>query len=128
MAHVGCQPVTPGSLHGANDRLCRSHCKGVNGHVTIDAHDSKAFLDERGLLNDDAPQRIFVRMLPLVRLVFAELKSDKGKLTAAQAAWLEVLGQVPHVEAYCWRPCDWDEMIRVLSNRLALAKREMSRD
>jgi hypothetical protein len=48
------------------------------------------------------------------RLIFAELKSDKGRLTAAQSEWLQALGQVPHVEVYCWRPADWDEIVDVL--------------
>jgi hypothetical protein len=46
--------------------------------------------------------------LTLVRgeqLIFAELKSDRGRLTDQQQVWLEVLGKV--AEVYEWRPCDW---------------------
>jgi hypothetical protein len=48
------------------------------------------------------------------RLVFAELKSDKGKVSPAQLHWLDLLAQVPGVEAYLWRPADFDHMVRIL--------------
>jgi hypothetical protein len=48
------------------------------------------------------------------RLVFAELKSDSGKLSQAQGVWLAALGDVPGVLAECWRPSDWDTIQRVL--------------
>lgn len=48
------------------------------------------------------------------RLVFAELKSEKGKLSVEQRAWLDELGQVPGIEAYCWRPSDMDTIAEVL--------------
>lgn len=41
------------------------------------------------------------------RLIFAELKSAKGRLTLEQVNWLEALG-VP-AESYVWRPTDWTE-------------------
>lgn len=40
------------------------------------------------------------------RLVFAELKSTKGKVTQSQALWLQELANAgSHV--YVWRPYDW---------------------
>ena len=48
------------------------------------------------------------------RLLFAELKTKRGKLTQAQEIWLEVLGNIPSVEVYVWRPDDWPEIERVL--------------
>jgi hypothetical protein len=48
------------------------------------------------------------------RLVFAELKSERGRVTAAQQRWLDLLGQVPGVEARLWRPGDWDEIVATL--------------
>ena len=48
------------------------------------------------------------------RLIFAELKSDIGRLSSAQEHWLERLGQVPGVEVYTWRPSQRDEILRVL--------------
>ena len=46
-------------------------------------------------------------------VIFAELKTDKGKTTAAQDAWLRALG--PHVECYLWRPSDLDSISTRLS-------------
>jgi hypothetical protein len=48
------------------------------------------------------------------RLVFAELKSGKGRLSAEQEAWLKDLRGVPGVEVYVWRPGDMDEIAQVL--------------
>jgi hypothetical protein len=53
------------------------------------------------------------------RLLFAELKREKGKLTAAQAVWLDVLRHtVPGVEVYEWRPSDLPEIVDCLTRRL----------
>ena len=41
------------------------------------------------------------------RLIFAELKTENGRLTEAQAEWINALGDVPGVEARVWRPADW---------------------
>ena len=42
------------------------------------------------------------------RLVFAELKSAKGRTTTAQDDWLEALAEVGGcAEVYLWRPDDW---------------------
>jgi hypothetical protein len=39
------------------------------------------------------------------RLIFAELKSARGKLSKAQSDWFVALGRVAQV--YVWRPSDW---------------------
>lgn len=44
------------------------------------------------------------------RIVGAELKSDAGKLTRYQTAWLEALGDAG-VETHVWRPSDYPEAI-----------------
>jgi hypothetical protein len=65
------------------------------------------------------------------RLLFVELKTERGKLTADQVAWLEDLEMVsatfvgrawdppadplpPPVEVYVWRPSDRPEIERIL--------------
>ena len=49
------------------------------------------------------------------RLIFAELKTHKGKLTQEQVTWLSLLAQsISGVEAYCWRPEDWPSIQEVL--------------
>jgi len=50
------------------------------------------------------------------RLVMVECKSETGKLNPDQQEWIEALKQVG-VEVYCWRPSDWDEVVRVLGRR-----------
>ena len=40
------------------------------------------------------------------RLMFVELKSEKGKWRPMQEKWLELL-RACNVEAYAWRPHDW---------------------
>lgn len=47
------------------------------------------------------------------RLIFAELKSQTGRLTPHQREWLGALNEA--AEAYCWRPSDWPEVQAVLS-------------
>lgn len=41
------------------------------------------------------------------RLIFAELKSQKGRLRPEQKLWLDALGQIPGVDVFLWRPADW---------------------
>src|SRR5678816_67105 len=50
------------------------------------------------------------------RLVWAELKVGKGRLTPAQERWLGALGGVPCCEVYVWHASDeyWQEIERVL--------------
>ena len=49
------------------------------------------------------------------RIVFAELKSEKGKPpTDAQEEWLQVLREVGTCEVYLWRPKDFDEIMEIL--------------
>ena len=49
------------------------------------------------------------------RLIFAEVKSDKGKVSSAQAGWLTDLKMTGHAEVYLWRPEDWSEIQEVLT-------------
>ncbi len=51
------------------------------------------------------------------RMVAAELKSEKGPLRPEQREWLDELDQVPGVEAYLWRPSDWDLIVETLTGR-----------
>lgn len=47
------------------------------------------------------------------RLIFAELKSEKGKLTIKQDMWLQALDYTD-VETYVWRPSDLPAIARIL--------------
>jgi hypothetical protein len=46
-------------------------------------------------------------------LIFAELKTEKGKASEAQLHWLRTLH--PHAECYLWRPSDIDFIAQRLS-------------
>lgn len=41
------------------------------------------------------------------RVLFVELKSEKGKPTAAQIEWLHALMLTRRAETYLWRPSQW---------------------
>jgi hypothetical protein len=47
-------------------------------------------------------------------LIFAELKTDTGIVSQAQAAWLEALAGCTGVVADIWRPADMAHVIDVL--------------
>lgn len=61
------------------------------------------------------------------RVLFIELKSEKGKLTKGrwnkagtrfmpgQEDWAEALNACPGVEYYCLRPSDWDQIVEILN-------------
>jgi len=44
-------------------------------------------------------------------IVFAELKTDTGKVRREQRDWLATLGGCESVEAALWRPGDWPEIL-----------------
>jgi hypothetical protein len=51
------------------------------------------------------------------RLVFAELKSQDGRVRAEQREWLDDLSDVRSVAAYLWRPSDFAEIAHVLTGK-----------
>lgn len=53
------------------------------------------------------------------RVLAIEFKTERGKLSIAQGAWLYNLSARGQVETYCWRPRDWSsgEIERVLIGR-----------
>lgn len=75
-----------------------------NGWDYSHAYDSRK--SEPGL-----PDLLLVH--PTHGIVFAELKTDTGKLTPAQAAWIGRLA--PWVRVVVWRPADWELIGRVLT-------------
>lgn len=50
------------------------------------------------------------------RMIFAELKTQKGRVTVEQQKWLDALGAAS-VEVYLWRPADVDEVVATLTQR-----------
>lgn len=79
----------------------------INGWKAYHTHDSRR--SAKGF-----PDLCLVRP-PVV--VFAELKSEAGKLRPEQAAWLEDLGRCKRVHTALWRPSSWTEIQKTLSKR-----------
>ena len=55
--------------------------------------------------------------LVLVRkgqIVFAELKTNKGKVSDAQTHWLHTLAAQSNISVFVWRPCDMEWIERRL--------------
>ncbi len=48
------------------------------------------------------------------RIICAELKNEKGRLSTGQKAWIEALTQTEKVEVYVWRPDDLNGIIETL--------------
>jgi len=48
------------------------------------------------------------------RIIYSELKAEKGKLTPYQELWIEALRACDQ-EVYIWRPHDIDEIVGILS-------------
>lgn len=53
------------------------------------------------------------------RLIFAELKASKGKLTAEQEAWMrDLAAALPAADVCLWTPEDWpNRIVAILSGR-----------
>ena len=49
------------------------------------------------------------------RIIFAEIKAQKGRPSAEQRAWLAVLADTGKVEVYVWRPSDFDQIVEILA-------------
>lgn len=75
---------------------------GLGGWRHYHTHDSRKS-------NKGFPDLVLVRE----RVVYAELKSEVGKLREDQGPWLEALAAAGQ-EVYLWRPSDRAEVERVL--------------
>lgn len=49
------------------------------------------------------------------RMIYAELKSETGRVKQEQITVLGWLGQFGFVECYIWRPRDWEEVLQCLA-------------
>ncbi len=47
------------------------------------------------------------------RLIVAELKAEKGRLTPPQKEWLDALA-FTGIETYVWRPSEADDVLQIL--------------
>ena len=49
------------------------------------------------------------------RLIFAELKTERGRVGPRQQEWIDLLIACPGVEVFTWRPSDHAAMLRTLA-------------
>lgn len=67
--------------------------------------------------NPGFPDLVLVRP---PRVLFVELKSEKGKLSEHQRDWIADLRGCPHIDVRVWFPSDWDsEIVPLLSKDAA---------
>lgn len=52
-------------------------------------------------------------MVKRCRLIFAELKADKGRVSPEQQEWIDALKETK-AEVYLWRPADFDNILEIL--------------
>ncbi len=60
------------------------------------------------------PGELDLRMVRPPRVIFAELKTEKGRASKEQAETLLLLPACPPIEVYLWLPSDLGEMERIL--------------
>jgi len=48
------------------------------------------------------------------RVIFAELKSERGRLSDEQEIWIDWLEKCHLGEIYIWKPSDWDDIVSKL--------------
>ena len=48
------------------------------------------------------------------RIIVAELKTEKGKVTAKQEEWLDAFRATGRVEVFLWRPSDYEAIVDCL--------------
>lgn len=48
------------------------------------------------------------------RVIIAEVKSEKGRLTPEEREWLTEVDTCVGVESYLWRPRMWDDIVGIL--------------
>ena len=77
-----------------------SHCGWAYYHTWNSIHSTPGFPD--------------LVLIKPPRLIFAELKTELGRVTAAQQKWLDILATIPGVEVYLWRPSEFDEIQEIL--------------
>lgn len=96
----------------------------LNGWLVAHFHDSRRQAGGRLVGDVDAAGFPDLTLTKNGLLIFAELKSEKGRLSPQQHDWLTALlkveaaavhaGTPPCVQAYVFRPSDWPEIERVL--------------
>jgi len=62
-----------------------------------------------------------LRMVRPPRVIYAELKRERGRLTPAQEQAIDLLDKCPGVETYLWKPSDWPRIEKILAQEVVVA-------
>jgi len=71
-------------------------------------------LDTRSYAKRIGPGYPDLTMVRGDRVIFAELKSERGTLSASQHQWLTALREATGVLVFVWQPHDWPAIEKVL--------------
>lgn len=97
------------------------HLAGLYGWLIHHDRPAKTEKGWRTAVEGDAGFPDLVLLHPVsCRLIVAELKSDTGRLTLAQQAWVHAWRQIERVDPVnilvaVWRPDDWDAIHRAIT-------------
>lgn len=109
--------TSPGMSEAAFQRAVLEYAH-LTGWLSFHVSDSRRQVTRRGKVQwiGDALTAGFpdLNLARAPRVIYAELKSEKGRLTSKQQRWIEELSGCPGVEVYAWRPSDWAAIERVL--------------
>ena len=81
----------------------------LTGHLVYHTYDSRK--SQKGF-----PDLNIVKF-SLERPIYAELKTQTGKLTPEQELWKNILESMPGVDYRLWRPSSWPEIEKTLVGR-----------
>lgn len=108
---TGSRRPSDGLKNDMSERVFQAHVENLfrnAGWLVYHTHDSRR--SEPGF-----PDLVMTNQQ---RVIFAELKTERGKLRPEQEMWLSWL-RIAGQEVYIWRPSDLGDMSRILSSRLS---------
>jgi hypothetical protein len=101
-------------LHARPDLLTEAQLSGLVVELARIAGWLRYHTFDSRRSNHGFPDWVFVKGS---RILFVELKSQTGRVSDKQQAWLDALEVVPCAEVFVWRPGDWDSIVETLTGR-----------
>ncbi len=102
LLHGAPPPFTPEMARGMSEATLQTSVTGLAqslGYLCYHTHDSRR--SQPGF-----PDLVMVRAIS-GRLIFAELKTERGRQSVQQREWERALHASGQGEVYLWRPTDW---------------------
>ena len=85
----------------------------LRGWRSFHARPGRALRGWRTAVQGDGAGFVDLLLVRGGRLIMAELKSDRGRVSRLQHAWLAALRQTA-AEVHVWRPCNFPDIIKAL--------------